>query len=70
MATLFVTCAMGFNVAVVQFGTVAQAYGLCLLMTEGAFHAAIAAVDRHRPMLSTLAGLLSAAMTQLMQRNC
>ena len=60
-ATLFVACAFGLNVAVVQFGPTAQAYGLCLLLIVAAFRASIAAVSRPSALLSFLAGLLSAA---------
>ena len=58
-ATLFVASAFGFNVAVVQFGPTAQAYGLCLLLIVAAFRASIAAVSRPSALLSFVAGLLS-----------
>jgi hypothetical protein len=60
-ATLFVACAFGLNVAVVQFGPTAQAYGLCLLLIVAAFRAAIAAVSRPSALLGFLAGFFSAA---------
>jgi hypothetical protein len=60
-ATLFVACAFGLNVAVVQFGPTGQAYGLCLFLTVAAFRAAIAAVSRPSALLGLVAGLLSTA---------
>ena len=60
-ATLFVACAFGLNVAVVQFGPTAQAYGLCLFLIVAAFRAAIAAVNRPSALLGFLAGFLSTA---------
>jgi len=52
-------CAMGMNVLVVDFGTIGQAYGLCLLLISGAFRISIAAVDRESLLPSAFAGLLA-----------
>jgi 4-amino-4-deoxy-L-arabinose transferase-like glycosyltransferase len=60
-ATLFVASAFGLNVAVVQFGPTAQAYGLCLFLIVAAFRASIAAVSRPSALLGFLAGFLSTA---------
>ncbi len=49
---------IGLNDTVVLFGTIAQAYALCLLLTVGAFRIAILAVAHARAWLAGLAGLL------------
>ncbi|MGD0580079.1 MAG: hypothetical protein ABSC08_14250 [Bryobacteraceae bacterium] len=51
----------GMNVAVVQFGTVGQAYGLCLLLIVAAFRFAVASVDRPGLAQVAAAGLASGA---------
>jgi hypothetical protein len=53
--------AVGLNELVVYFGTIAQAYGLCLLLIVGAFRLSILAVETEGPLLSGLAGLLAGA---------
>jgi hypothetical protein len=60
-AALFVACAIGLNVAVVQFGAIAQAYGLCLFLIVAAFRAAVIAVERQSILPTALAGFLSSA---------
>ena len=50
---------VGLNVAVVRYGGIAQAYGLCLLAIVAAFRFAVLAVDRRGPAFSVLAGLAS-----------
>lgn len=58
-ATLFVASAVGLNAAVVEYGTIGQAYGLCLLLIVAAFRVSIVAVDRQSAWCSSVAGLLS-----------
>ena len=60
-AAVFTLCSFGLNIAAVQFGTTAQAYGLCLLLVVAGFRAAIAAVDQRGIAFAALAGLLSSA---------
>jgi len=52
---------VGLNAVVVEFGTVGQAYGLCLLLTVAAFRFAAMAVPRRSPALVLLAGLAAGA---------
>jgi hypothetical protein len=47
----------GLNVVVVQYGPLAQAYGLCLFFTVAAFRLAVAAVDRRDAWWNFAAGL-------------
>lgn len=62
-----VACAMvvalfvGLNTNAVEFGTVAQAYGICLFLTVASFRAAISAVSRQTVFYSIAAGLLAGA---------
>ncbi len=63
-ATFFVASAFGLNVAVVQFGPLAQAYGLCLLLIVAAFRVSLAAVGRRSAWLSLMAGFLAAAAAE------
>jgi hypothetical protein len=63
-ASLFVACAVGLNVAVVQFGTVGQAYGLCMLLIVAAFRTTALAAGRGSLWLPALSGLLSAAAAE------
>ena len=49
----------GMNWLVVDFGTVGQAYGLCLLALVAAFRVTVAAVGRRSPAPAALAGLLA-----------
>jgi len=51
----------GLNGAVVLFGGVGQAYGLCLFLTVAAFRVAVVAVDRQSPLLTAVSGLLASA---------
>jgi len=51
----------GLNIAVVDFGTLGQAYGLCLLLIAAAFRCAVAGVDRSSPALAAAACLASGA---------
>jgi 4-amino-4-deoxy-L-arabinose transferase-like glycosyltransferase len=52
---------IGLNVAVVQFGTVGQAYGMCLFLSVAAFRLSIVAVDQRRASCAVLAGFLAGA---------
>jgi 4-amino-4-deoxy-L-arabinose transferase-like glycosyltransferase len=54
-------CLVGFNSMVVQFGPIAQAYALCLVLIVTAFLCTVTAVDRARPWLAGAAGLLASA---------
>jgi hypothetical protein len=54
-------CSFGLNIAVVEFGAIAQAYALCLFLIVSAFLFTVAAVGRARPWLSGAAGLLASA---------
>jgi hypothetical protein len=55
-AALAVVVAAGMNQVVVEYGTLGQAYGVCLLATVAAFRFAIVAVDRSRPWMVIAAG--------------
>ena len=55
----------GLNIVVVQFGTLAQAYGLCLLLIVAAFRLTISGVDSRGWVLTALAGLSAGAAGQL-----
>ena len=60
-AAVSVATFIGFNVVVVQFGTVAQAYGIGLLLTAAAFRVAVFTVERKETGLAFVAGLLAGA---------
>lgn len=60
-AALTAVCCFGMNLAVVEYGTIGQAYGLCLFLIVAAFLFTIAAVDRERPWLAGAAGLAASA---------
>ncbi len=67
-ASLFVALAIGLNPLVVTYGTIAQAYGLCLLLSVAAFRATVAAGesdDLAPPFLAGLLAGLSAATSLL-----
>jgi hypothetical protein len=49
----------GMNWLVVDFGSVGQAYGLCLFALVAAFRVTVAAADRRSPAAAALAGLLA-----------
>lgn len=52
---------VGLNASVIEFGTIAQAYALCLFLTVAAFRVAVLAVNRPGPLLAACAGLLVSA---------
>lgn len=52
---------VGLNTMVVEFGTVAQAYAICLFLTVASFRAAIVSVERKGVFSSFASGLLAGA---------
>ena len=54
-----VTC--GLNVMVVEFGTIGQAYGLCLFLAVASFRLTILSVDRKGSLWPALAGFCAGA---------
>ena len=56
-AAIITAIAVGLNVVVVKFGTVGQAYGLCLFFCVAAFRFSVAAVRKRSLFLTGLAGL-------------
>jgi 4-amino-4-deoxy-L-arabinose transferase-like glycosyltransferase len=60
-AALVAALLFGLNIAVVDYGTLGQAYGLCLLLIAAAFRFSVAGVDRSSPALAAAAGLASGA---------
>jgi 4-amino-4-deoxy-L-arabinose transferase-like glycosyltransferase len=60
-AALTAALVIGLNTLIVQFGTIGQAYALCLFLTIAAFRISILARDRERPLWAALAGLLAGA---------
>jgi 4-amino-4-deoxy-L-arabinose transferase-like glycosyltransferase len=60
-AALTATLILGLNTLIVQFGTIGQAYALCLFLTVAAFRISILAVDRKAGWWAALAGFLAAA---------
>ena len=67
-AALTAALTVGLNVMVVQFGTIGQAYGLCLFLIVAAFRCVIVAVDRENLLWPLGAGFLAsaAAMSSLL----
>jgi hypothetical protein len=51
----------GTNMLVVDFGPIAQAYGICLFLTVAAFCVSVVLVERKSFLLPALAGLLAGA---------
>ena len=60
-AALAVALFFGLNDTVVFFGTIAQAYALCLFLLAAAFRLAILAVARASALLAALAGVVAGA---------
>src|SRR5581483_410309 len=60
-AALTVLIAFGLNVLIVEFGTIGQAYGFCLLATVIAFLCVTAAVERPGWLFAGLAGFFASA---------
>ncbi|MGA2711919.1 MAG: hypothetical protein ABSG41_02350 [Bryobacteraceae bacterium] len=60
-AALLSAFALGLNVLIVQYGTIGQAYALCLFLIVAAFRLTVSSVDRSGILLPALAGFLSSA---------
>src|SRR5258708_7520519 len=60
-AAIAVAAAIGMNAVVVDFGTIGQAYALCLFLIVAAFRLSVEALDRSNMLLPALAGLLAGA---------
>jgi hypothetical protein len=60
-ATLSMLITFGLNVLIVEFGTLGQAYGYCLLATVIAFRFAVVAVRRPGVLFAAIAGLFAGA---------
>jgi len=60
-AAITAVCLVGFNIAVFEFGTIGQAYALCLFLIVSAFLCTVTVVDRAGPGLSAAAGFLACA---------
>jgi hypothetical protein len=60
-AALTVAVVFGLNTMIVQFGTVGQAYGMCLFLIVAAFRVSILAADRKGVWWAASAGFLAAA---------
>ena len=58
---LFAALTMGLNVLVMQFGTIGQAYALCLFLIVAAFRSTVFSIGRQGIGVSALAGFLSSA---------
>jgi hypothetical protein len=52
---------VGLNLQVIQFGTIAQPYALCMFLSVAAFRLVIEAVDREKGVLPAWAGLCAGA---------
>jgi hypothetical protein len=50
---------VGLNTTVVEFGTIAQAYAMCLFGAFAGFRAAVVAINRPRPFLALAAGFFA-----------
>ena len=60
-AAVLAALLLGLNAQVVNFGTIGQAYGFCLLLLTGGFRAAVGAVKSRSWRLAFTAGLLCGA---------
>jgi len=58
-AAIAAICAVGLNAVVVEYGPLAQAYGMCLFATAAAFRLAVAAVRKKNWWWAALAGLFA-----------
>jgi hypothetical protein len=59
--SLLAAFCLGLNVLVVQFGTIGQAYALCLFLIVAGFRLTVASVDRKGIVFPALAGFVSSA---------
>jgi len=57
--TIAVLITFGLNMLIIEFGTIGQAYGFCLLATVIAFRFIVAAVARRGWLMAALAGLFA-----------
>jgi hypothetical protein len=55
---------VGLNVVVVEYGTLGQAYGICLLLIVVAYRFAVAGVDRGSHLYFAIAGLAAGAAAE------
>ena len=60
-AAIVAVCAFGMNAMVVEFGTIAQAYALCLFLTVSAFLFAVKSAGRAGSGYAAAAGFLASA---------
>jgi 4-amino-4-deoxy-L-arabinose transferase-like glycosyltransferase len=60
-AAVAVALLISLQPIVLQFGTISQAYGICLLLTVAAFRLTVAAAEQGRPVLLCGAGFCTAA---------
>jgi hypothetical protein len=60
-AALVTAFLIGLNIVVVEYGTLAQAYGMCLLLTVAAFRFAVGIPNRRSLLLPALAGAAAGA---------
>lgn len=60
-AALFAAASVAANNQVVQYGTIGQAYGLCLFLIVAAFRLTIASIERRNLLIPLLAGLAAGA---------
>ena len=60
-AAVTAVCLFGLNLMVVEFGTIAQAYGLCLFLIVTAFLFAVSAVGKETMWFTAAAGLAASA---------
>ena len=58
---LITACLTGLNIAVVEYGTLAQAYGICLLLSVAAFRFAVNVPERRSLVPAILAGVCAGA---------
>ncbi|HWE48943.1 MAG TPA: hypothetical protein VG273_04110 [Bryobacteraceae bacterium] len=58
LATAFL---VGFNISVIEYGTLGQAYGICLLLTVIAFRVAVLTPQRDSVLLPALSGAAAGA---------
>jgi 4-amino-4-deoxy-L-arabinose transferase-like glycosyltransferase len=63
-AALAAALLIGLNVMIVQFGTIGQAYGMCLFLIVASFRLSIAARDHEAPWWAAFAGFLAAAAAE------
>jgi hypothetical protein len=60
-AAILAAALFGMNVAVLEYGTIGQAYGLCLLLISAAFRCSMLAIEKKGLLWPCLAGLCAGA---------